>query len=63
LTQDAYVGLGWFVFIFHPCCVTGPKNLNQPFFLWDASVLIVIVIRAKGFEIWALRQQRPTQGW
>jgi hypothetical protein len=37
LTEDAYDGLGWFVFIFHSCCVTGPKKLYQPFFLWDAS--------------------------
>jgi len=29
---------GWFVFVFHPCRVTGHKKLNQPFLLWDASV-------------------------
>ena len=33
LLNDREVGLGWLVFGYHPCRVTGPENLNQPFFV------------------------------
>ncbi len=32
LAEDAYDGLGWFVFIFHSCFVTAPKNFTRHFF-------------------------------
>jgi hypothetical protein len=32
LAEDGDVGLGWFVFIFHPGGVTGPKHFTSHFF-------------------------------